>query len=219
MWKPTDDIEGIYTVAREATLALVPLLSHIKLTTTSEPPDLLAYLGDVPTTTDHDHEEEAPPSADTFEVLSPSKQLDLSTRFRRMADGVYVEAKRGAIGGVAQVPLWIYGIMVALGWNELWAVLRSPVYFLFLLLCGVVAYVVYTLNLWGPIYRVVNAMMEQGVEVGKERLRDVLAVKDEMTHAGRGNLARESSGISLDTLDQEGRRRRTTKSEDADDEE
>jgi hypothetical protein len=84
-----------------------------------------------------------------------------------MADGVYVEAKRSAIGGVAQVPFWIYGVMLALGWNEIYAVVSSPFYFLFLVLAAVLGYVVYTLNLWGPIYRVGNAMMEQGVEVGK----------------------------------------------------
>jgi hypothetical protein len=32
---------------------------------------------------------------------------------------VYVEAKRSAIGGVAQVPLYFYGLLLALGWNEI----------------------------------------------------------------------------------------------------
>ena len=44
---------------------------------------------------------------------------DISTRFKKSADGVYVEAKRSAIGGVAQVPLYFYGLLLALGWNEL----------------------------------------------------------------------------------------------------
>jgi hypothetical protein len=30
-----------------------------------------------------------------------------------------VEAKRSAIGGVAQVPLYFYGLLLALGWNEI----------------------------------------------------------------------------------------------------
>ena len=47
------------------------------------------------------------------------KRQDLATRFKKTADGVYVEAKRSAIGGVAQVPLYFYGLLLALGWNEI----------------------------------------------------------------------------------------------------
>jgi hypothetical protein len=52
-------------------------------------------------------------------MLSDAKQQDLSVRFKKTADGVYVEAKRSAIGGVTQVPLYFYGLLLALGWNEL----------------------------------------------------------------------------------------------------
>jgi protein SEY1 len=54
-------------------------------------------------------------------VLSEAKSQDLAVRFKKMADGVYVEAKRSAIGGVTQVPLYFYGLLLALGWNEIWA--------------------------------------------------------------------------------------------------
>ena len=165
MWKPSDDIEGAYTRAREATLILIPRVSRFKLSTTKSPPDLDEYLGTPPSTAsieDHSHDQE-----ETFEILSEAKQHDMTQKFKRMADSMYVEAKRGAIGGVSQVPYWIYGVMLALGWNEIYAVVSSPLYFLFLVLVAVLGYVVYTLNLWGPIYRVGNAMVEQGVEVGK----------------------------------------------------
>lgn len=102
-----------------------------------------------------------------FQILSEAKQHDMTQRFRRIADSIYVEAKRSAIGGIAHIPVWMYGLMLALGWNEIYAVVSSPLYFLFLVLCAVLAYIVYSLNLWGPIYRVGNAMVEQGVEVGK----------------------------------------------------
>lgn len=32
---------------------------------------------------------------------------------------MYVEAKRSAIGGMTQVPLYFYGLLLALGWNEI----------------------------------------------------------------------------------------------------
>ena len=52
-------------------------------------------------------------------ILGDAKRQDLATRFKKAADGVYVEAKRSAIGGITQVPLYFYGLLLALGWNEL----------------------------------------------------------------------------------------------------
>ena len=52
-------------------------------------------------------------------ILSDGKRQDITTRFKKTADGVYVEAKRSAIGGMTQVPLYFYGLLLALGWNEI----------------------------------------------------------------------------------------------------
>ncbi len=56
--------------------------------------------------------------------------------------------------------------------------LRNPVYFIFLILVGVGAYVTYTLNLWGPMYQMANAASQQAVEEGKKRLREFLESSD-----------------------------------------
>lgn len=130
IWRPTDDIEGIYTKARESTLSLIPLLSRFRLSKTYAPPDLIAFIGPQPRGVEAGDEEDLSPIGGVDEdegksleeemtVLSESKRQDLVVRFKKTADGVYVEAKRSAIGGVAQVPLYFYGILLALGWNEL----------------------------------------------------------------------------------------------------
>lgn len=132
IWRPTDDIEGIYTRARESTLTLVPLLSRFRLAATSAPPPLDAWIGAAPATVTPADEEDLTPIGGVDEeegksieeemtILSDAKQADLSVRFKKTADGVYVEAKRGAIGGITQVPLYFYGLLLALGWNEIWA--------------------------------------------------------------------------------------------------
>jgi hypothetical protein len=59
-------------------------------------------------------------------MLSEGKRQDLTVRFRKAADGVYVEAKRSAIGGMTQVPLYFYGLLLALGWNEIVAGQCAP---------------------------------------------------------------------------------------------
>lgn len=130
IWRPTDDIEGIYTKARESTLTLIPLLSKFKLSESYGPPELPAWIGNQPRGVEPSDEEDLTPIGGVDEedgksleeemtVLSESKRQDLVIRFKKTADGVYVEAKRSAIGGVAQVPLYFYALLVALGWNEI----------------------------------------------------------------------------------------------------
>ncbi|KAH6695812.1 RHD3/Sey1, partial [Plectosphaerella plurivora] len=130
IWSPADDIEGIYTKARESTLTLIPLLSRFRLADTYAPPDLPSWIGLQPKGVEASDEEDLAPIGGVDEedgksleeemtVLSESKRQDLVVRFKKTADGVYVEAKRSAIGGVAQVPLYFYALLVALGWNEI----------------------------------------------------------------------------------------------------
>ena len=215
IWRPTDDIEGIYTKARESTLTLIPLLSRFQSSHTSTPPPLDDWIGNAPPDATPADEEDLAPIGGVDEeegksleeeilILSDAKKQDVMTRFKKTADGVYVEAKRSAIGGMTQVPLYFYGLLLALGWNEIVAgkislltaiaalhrthtltVLRNPVYFIFLILLGIGAYVTYTLNLWGPMYQMANAASAQALEEGKKRLREFL----EESNAGRQAMA------------------------------
>lgn len=143
IWRPTDDIEGLYTRARESTLTLIPLLSKFRLSRTSSSPPLDAWVGEPPSTVTGADEEDLQPiggidedEGKTLEeemtVLSDAKQQDLTTRFKKTADGVYVEAKRSAIGGMTQVPLYFYGLLLALGWNEIVAGKHPPLHTLIL---------------------------------------------------------------------------------------
>lgn len=130
IWRPSDDIEGIYTKARESTLTLIPLLSRFRLSETYGPPNLPEFIGLPPSGVEAGDEEDLTPIGGVDEeegksleeemtVLSEAKRQDLVVRFKKTADGVYVEAKRGAIGGMTQVPLYFYGLLLALGWNEI----------------------------------------------------------------------------------------------------
>jgi hypothetical protein len=137
IWRPTDDIEGIYTRARESTLTLIPLLSRFHLAETGAPPPLDRWIGHTPSSATPADEEDLTPIGGVDEeegksleeevtLLSDAKRQDLTVRFKKAADGVYVEAKRSAIGGMTQVPLYFYGLLLALGWNEIWAGKVSP---------------------------------------------------------------------------------------------
>ena len=83
-------------------------------------------------------EEEAKSLEEEMTILSEAKRQDLVVRFKKTADGVYVEAKRSAIGGMTQVPLYFYGLLLALGWNEIVAgeSCLSVLHSTFILLCA-----------------------------------------------------------------------------------
>ncbi|KAF2810893.1 root hair defective 3 GTP-binding protein [Mytilinidion resinicola] len=223
IWRPTDDIEGLYTKARESTVTIIPLLARFKLAATSAPPPLDAWIGSAPASTSSADEEDLAPIGGVDEdegksleeemtVLNDTKMQDLLVRFKKTADGVYVEAKRSAIGGMTQVPLYFYGLLLALGWNEIVAVLRNPLYFVFLILIGVGAYVTYTLNLWGPMARMTNAASNQALEIGKEKLREFLA----NTETGRQAVAMSGRGesIGMERLDRQGKKKVESEDED-----
>ncbi|KAK4224957.1 protein SEY1 [Podospora fimiseda] len=227
IWRPTDDIEGIYTKARESTLSLVPLLSRFRLSATLAPPDLPAFIGHQPPSAEPEDEEDLLPIGGIDEeegksleeettILSESKRQDLVVRFKKMADGVYVEAKRSAIGGITQVPLYFYVILLVLGWNEILMVLRNPLLILILLLTGGGTYVAYSLNLLGPMAQMGNAAFNQAIDIGKDRLRNFL----ESNETARAALAQpgrpNGAGVSMDRLDSRGRRIQQANEEDDD---
>ena len=69
----------------------------------------------------------------TLQILAPTKAVELTARFRRDADAYYVEAKRSTVSSVAQIPIWMYLMLVVLGWNEAMTVLFNPLYFVVLI--------------------------------------------------------------------------------------
>lgn len=79
--------------------------------------------------------------ASTKTIYSETKQMDIQSRFRRDADAFYVEAKRSVVSSIAQIPIWMYGVLVVLGWNEAMLVLFNPLYFTLMLVLLVSGYV------------------------------------------------------------------------------
>lgn len=118
------------------TLELIPLYSKISpiepslaYTLPSETSDSLSAEAD-----DFDF-----PS--TLLIFSETKAVDLTNRFRKDADAYYVEAKRSTVATMAQIPYWMYGVLVVLGWNEAMVVLFNPLYFAMLLVLLASSYV------------------------------------------------------------------------------
>ncbi|KAF3931187.1 hypothetical protein ABW19_dt0204726 [Dactylella cylindrospora] len=228
VWKAGEDIEGTFSKSKDVVLKLIPELATFNLANGSPPP-LAEFIGDAPEGVeeaaggvedgDEDEDVTSPNSSKTFTILTPGRITSLTESFNRQADQAYVDAKRGTISSVSQIPMWFYALLVVLGWNEFWAVIMNPLYFMMLLLLGVAGYVTWTLNLWGPIMTVGGATGKQVVEIGKEKLREFLEIRPEGQAHATGNstsFGNSTAGdsIRLRKLDGEGKARLDDADED-----
>ncbi|KAJ7282812.1 RHD3/Sey1 [Mycena rebaudengoi] len=169
VWKPEDDIDGAFKKAKDETLDLVPLYSKIQPIDSSLeytlPADSIAIPTDSGSSDDFDF-------ASTLIVFTETKGLELTQKFRRDADAYYVEAKRSTVASIAQIPYWMYGVLVVLGWNEAMAVLFNPLYFAFLLIGLGSAYAVVQLGLVGPLFQITRTIGNEVQRQASTRLRE-----------------------------------------------
>lgn len=87
--------------------------------------------------------------------------------------------------------------------------LRNPLLFLLLVILLAGTYLAATLNLLGPMMQMANAAAGQGIELGKQRLREFLENSDTARQALAMPAREDSDAISMDTLDSRGRRAAT----------
>ncbi|PIL35938.1 hypothetical protein GSI_01598 [Ganoderma sinense ZZ0214-1] len=199
VWKPDDDIDSAFRKAKEQTLELIPIYWRIEPLDPSLKFTLPSETSDPLTST----EEFDFPA--TLIVFSETKSLDLNNRFRKDADAYYVEAKRSMVSSVAQIPYWMYGVLVVLGWNEAMLVLFNPLYFTMLLILLVSAYVIVQLGMTGPVLQILKSL---GGEVHRQvegRLREHFS-QPQITQPVRASQPRNST--SVDEPEKEIRRRK-----------
>src|SRR5208282_5782028 len=99
--------------------------------------------------------------------LTSTKQADLTTRFKRAADTLYLEAKNSTTSSISQIPAWFYVLLLVLGWNELMAVLRNPILFVLFAIIAGGGYLIVQAGLLGPIMKIGNAVVDQSVEIAR----------------------------------------------------
>ncbi|KAG8882818.1 Dynamin-like GTPase that mediates homotypic ER fusion [Tulasnella sp. 332] len=170
VWRPEDDIDGAFARARDKTLQLVPFYAKIHPTDSS-----LEYTLPNPPSSLSNASDEVDPDFDfaaTKIVFSETKQMDIQARFRRDADAFYVEAKRSIVSSIAQIPMWMYGVLVVLGWNEAMMVLFNPLYFTLLLLVLAGSYAIIKMGLTGPLIQVTRTVTGEVQRQATQRLRE-----------------------------------------------
>lgn len=159
VWKPEDDIDAYFTKARDETLQLLPIYSKIA--------PLEESLPEI-----QDDEELDFVASQT--ILTDGKMHQITNRFRREADAFFIEAKRSMVSSIAQVPPWLFVVLIVLGWNEFVTVLTNPLYLTLVIIFGAGGYVIYMLNLMGPAEQVFKTVLGEVLRIGKEQLANYL---------------------------------------------
>ncbi|KAH9935797.1 root hair defective 3 GTP-binding protein [Fomitopsis serialis] len=142
VWRPGDDIDGAFKKARDQTLELVPLYAKIH------------------------------PVDPSLEVTLPSETSDSLSEAADDFDFPATLAKRSTVSSVAQIPYWMYGVLVVLGWNEAMVVLFNPFYFAMLALLIAFAYISLQLGLVGPMLQVGRTVGNEIHRQADRRLRE-----------------------------------------------
>ncbi|KAJ3775731.1 RHD3/Sey1 [Lentinula raphanica] len=203
VWKPEDDIDGAFKRAKDQTLELIPLYSKIVPQDSSMaytlPPDAISSQDSGSSL------EEAFDFESSLVVFSETKALDLAAKFRKDADLAYVEAKRSTVSSVAQIPYWMYGVLLVLGWNEFMMVLFNPIYFMFLLMAAAAAYLIIQLGLAGPLLSVTQTMGMEVKRQATQKLREHFA--EPVLAQAQAHNAQSRSGSMIEDEDKELRER------------
>ena len=167
VWKPEDDIDSYFRKARDDALTLIPLFSKINLS------DDEGF--DIESDEDFDFKH-------SLTILTEAKQIDITNRFKRESDAFYLEAKRSVVSTTAKIPSWLLVVLIALGWNEFMAILKSPIYLILFVFCITFGYIIYALNLWGPLERILTTVFGEATKMAKERMVEGMEKVREQQH-------------------------------------
>ncbi|KAL7411996.1 RHD3/Sey1 [Mrakia frigida] len=172
VWKPEDDIDEAFRKAKDETLILLPIYSNIAPTNSSLIPSNIP--SDTPESSLSDPDLEFD-FTQSLVVLTPTKAVDIEGRFRREADALFVEAKRSLVVSHATIPVWVWGALCLLGFNEFMAVITNPLYFTTLLILIVSAYFTHRFGLSGPLTQVIGTVYKEVHRQAVEKLKEAFA--------------------------------------------
>ncbi|ODV88037.1 hypothetical protein CANARDRAFT_26197 [[Candida] arabinofermentans NRRL YB-2248] len=196
LWKSSVEVDEQFSAAKSKTVALLPIFSVAYLSAAGQEiiPDIdIAHEDDY----DDDFEDEVSNPHFFAHLLNSKQQSNISNKLKKEMDAIYIEAKRSIISNTTSIPIYMYALLVLLGWNEFMAVLRNPLLFAMVIILSTGFYFAYNTQMLGPIVSIVQAMFEQTKVVAKEKLRTLLLDEDHKRDSNSSQIVEE---IELDDL-------------------
>lgn len=90
-------------------------------------------------------------------LLTPSRQRDLRDRLKKDADSIFLDAKRGAVTSLSEVPRGMWLLLFAFGFNEIYTfvsfILSNPFLLVLLVVVATTVAVLYQSGMLGPLMR------------------------------------------------------------------
>ncbi|KAG5440170.1 hypothetical protein PCANB_001739 [Pneumocystis canis] len=157
IWKPADDINGIYKSVLDDTLKIISLYSDVKCKDGT-------YLKPEESIDDSNLKK-------FWNIISLIKQQQLSNKFKRVADVIYIDAKRSIVTNVTRIPVYFYILLLALGWNEIVMIIRNPLYIFFIFFLIFMTYILYSLNLITPTEKIMKTFFSYILESISKQLK------------------------------------------------
>lgn len=173
LWKNEEEIDQAFRVAKEHALQVLGVLS---LAATSDNVEVVANFDDC-----EDEEEEFYQddvgiyhSKRFAHILNEMQKEKVLQQFRRQVNVTVLDSKRSIIKTTTSIPIWIYVIIVVLGWNEFMMIIRNPLFVTLTLVLGVGFYFVNRFGLWTPVYSVAQSAVGETRNTLKEKLRQLV---------------------------------------------
>ena len=180
-WKNEAEVDASYRLAKSQALSVLDALAIVKNKDNVEiliPEALLESDGDGSDYEENGGQEEE--EAGLYHqqrfshVLSALQKDKIITKFKQFTDLVIIEAKRSIVNTTERIPLYMYALVVALGWGRIITILRNPATIILSIIVLAGAYFVHKLNLWGPLLQFANQATGQATAVLKQTVRSLV---------------------------------------------
>ncbi|CAB4255544.1 similar to Saccharomyces cerevisiae YOR165W SEY1 GTPase with a role in ER morphology [Maudiozyma barnettii] len=180
LWKDENQIDNAFKIAKEQALNIFGVLCIAKTTDNTEIiPDVRVEDVEVEDDLGIYHLERF------AHIINEIQKEKILRQFRRQINLSVLDAKRSMITTTTHIPIWVYALIVVLGWNEFMMILRNPLLITLLLLGVVGAYFVNKFDLWGPVLNVVNSAIGETRSTIKDKLRTFVLEEGELNQSNR----------------------------------
>lgn len=179
LWKNEDEIDQSFRVAKEHALEILDILTlAVKTDGTEVIPD--AFEDEPNEGLIYDDSHDVYHSNRFAHILNETQKEKVQQQFRRQINVTVLDCKRSIVTSSTHIPIWIYAVIVVLGWNEFIIVIRNPLFVTLALLSIVSFYFIQKFGLWGPVMNVVNTALGESRTTIKEKLRQFVLEEHEL---------------------------------------
>lgn len=194
LWKDEQQIDGAFRLAKEHTLNNFTFLCIAKTSDNIEIiPDIRIEDVEVEDDLGIYHLERF------AHIINEIQKEKILRQFRRQVNLSVIDAKRSIITTTTYIPLWIYALIVVLGWNEFMMVLKNPL-LVTLFLLGAVGFIfINKFDLWGPVLNVAQTAIGETRSTIKYKLRDFVLDEEELKKTK--NRPESEEMVEMDNFD------------------